>query len=247
MALQLTEYDIEYVSCTLVKGQVIADHLVEFPIEDDTLINPDFPDEGILQVDVEEDRPVWKMNFESAINSIESGIDAVLISPNERYYPIAAKVDFPYTNNVAEYEAYILGQQAAIDFKTKNAKLVPYHEYLEELEENFEKISFTYTLRIKNHFANALTMLASMVSITKENLIEPLEIEITKAPSTAARSRLPMESLGMQRSNTFCKLVNIRHLLTVTIGKHSGVSQHITLYRRSFNATLLRCVDENDA
>ncbi|PKI46860.1 hypothetical protein CRG98_032756 [Punica granatum] len=45
---QLTEYDIEYVSCTSVKGQAIADHLAEFPIEDHTPINPDFPDEGIL-------------------------------------------------------------------------------------------------------------------------------------------------------------------------------------------------------
>ncbi|PKI36196.1 hypothetical protein CRG98_043413, partial [Punica granatum] len=37
-------------------------------------------------------------------------------------------------------------------WKTKDAKLVPYHEYLEELAENFERISFTYTPRIKNQF-----------------------------------------------------------------------------------------------
>ncbi|PKI70492.1 hypothetical protein CRG98_009126 [Punica granatum] len=48
---QLTEYDIEYVSRTSVKGQAIADHLAEFPIEDSTPINPNFPDEEILQVD----------------------------------------------------------------------------------------------------------------------------------------------------------------------------------------------------
>ncbi|XP_031405832.1 protein ACCELERATED CELL DEATH 6-like [Punica granatum] len=68
-------------------------------------------------------------------------------------------------------------------WKTKDAKLVPYHEYLEELAENFEKISFTYTPRIKNQFTDALATLASMVSITKENLIEPLEIEIAKGPT----------------------------------------------------------------
>ncbi|PKI33233.1 uncharacterized protein LOC116205221 [Punica granatum] len=65
----------------------------------------------------------------------------------------------------------------------KDPKLVPYHEYLEELTENFENISFTYTLRMKNQFADALAMLASMVSITKENLIEPLEFEIAKGPA----------------------------------------------------------------
>ncbi|PKI48924.1 hypothetical protein CRG98_030700 [Punica granatum] len=116
-----------------------------------------------------------------------------------------SKVDFPCTNNVAEYEACILGLQAVIDFKvkelevfgdsmltifqtlgqwkTKDAKLVSYHEYLEELAENFKKISFTYTPRIKNQFVDALATLASMVSITKENLIEPLEIEIAKGPA----------------------------------------------------------------
>ncbi|PKI73122.1 hypothetical protein CRG98_006487, partial [Punica granatum] len=114
---QLTEYDIEYVSRTSVKGQVIADHLAEFPIEDHTPINPDFPDEGILQVDDEGEKSGWKMYFDGAVNSTGSGIGAVLISPDGHNYPVAAKIDFPCTNNVAEYEACILGLQAAIDFQ----------------------------------------------------------------------------------------------------------------------------------
>ncbi|PKI48751.1 hypothetical protein CRG98_030852, partial [Punica granatum] len=169
---QLMEYDIEYVSRPSVKGQPIADHLAEFPIEDNTPIIPNFPDEGILQVDGEDDKPEWKMYFDGAVNSTGSGIGAILISPDGCYYPVAAKIDFPCTNNVAEYEACILGLQAAIDFKvkelevfddsmltifqtlrqwkTKDAKLVPYHEYLERLTENFEDISFTYTPRLIN-------------------------------------------------------------------------------------------------
>ncbi|PKI52415.1 hypothetical protein CRG98_027196 [Punica granatum] len=164
---QLTEYDIEYVPRTSVKRQAIADHLAEFPINDDTPINKDFPDEGILQVDEEKDEPTWKI--------------------------------------VAEYEACILGLQAAIDFKvkelevfgdsmltifqtlgqwkTKDAKLVPYHEYLEELTKSFEKILFTYTPRAKNQFADALATLASMASISEGNIIEPLEIGVAKGPA----------------------------------------------------------------
>ncbi|XP_031392228.1 uncharacterized protein LOC116204285 [Punica granatum] len=142
------------------------------------------------------------MYFDGAVNSTGSGIGAILIFPDGRYYSVAAKVNFSCTNNVAEYEACILGLQAAIDFKVKelevfgdfmltifqtlgqwkikDAKLVPYDEYLEGLAENFEKISFTYTSRMKNQFADALATFASMVSITKKNLAEPLEIEITK-------------------------------------------------------------------
>ncbi|PKI58354.1 hypothetical protein CRG98_021229 [Punica granatum] len=48
-------------------------------------------------------------------------------------------------------------------WKTKDAKLVPYHEYLEGLTESFEYISFTYTPRMKNQFADALATLASMM------------------------------------------------------------------------------------
>ncbi|PKI74785.1 hypothetical protein CRG98_004803, partial [Punica granatum] len=88
---QLTEYDIEYVPRTSVKGQAIADLLAEFQIEDDTPINSDFLDEGILQVDEEEDKPAWKMYFNGAVNSTGFGIGAVLISPDGRYYSIAAK------------------------------------------------------------------------------------------------------------------------------------------------------------
>ncbi|PKI59574.1 hypothetical protein CRG98_020037 [Punica granatum] len=132
------------------------------------------------------------MYFDGAVNSTGSGIGAVLISPDGHYYLVAAKIDFPCTNNVAEYEACILGLQAAIDFKvkelevfgdsmltifqilgqwkTKDAKLVLYHEYLEKLTENFENISFTYTPRMTNQFADALAALASMANPWYENI-----------------------------------------------------------------------------
>ncbi|PKI60933.1 hypothetical protein CRG98_018679 [Punica granatum] len=162
---QLTEYDIEYVPRTLVKGQVIADNLVEFPIEDDTPINPDFADEGILQVDEDEDGTAWKMYFDGAVNST------------------SAAIDFKVKELEVFGDSMLTIFQTPGQWKTKDAKLVPYREYFEELAENFGKISFTYTPRIKNQFADALATLASMVSITKENLIEPLEIEIAKGPA----------------------------------------------------------------
>ncbi|XP_031398542.1 uncharacterized protein LOC116209127 [Punica granatum] len=272
---QLTEYNIEYVPRTSVKGQAITDHLAEFPIEDDALVNPDFLDEGVLQVDEEEDGIAWKMYFDGVVNSTGSGFSAVLISQNGRYYPIAAKIDFPCTNNVAKYKACILALQAAIDFKvkelevfgdsmlpifqtlgqwkTKDAKLVPYHEYLEELAENFKKISFTYTPQIKNQFADALATLASMVSITKENLIEPLEIEITKGSAHCdaieVTDKRPWyedikECLRTGQYSAFANRRDRKALRRLAV--HYFLTGE-TLYLRSFDATLLRCVDENEA
>ncbi|PKI77267.1 hypothetical protein CRG98_002336, partial [Punica granatum] len=209
---QLTEYDIEYVPRTSVKGQAIADHLAEFPIEDNTPINLDFPNEGILQVDEEEDGTAWKMYFDSAVNSTGSGIGAVLISPDGRYYPIAAKVHFPCTNNVAEYKAWILRLQAAIDFK----------------------------------FTDALATLASMVSVTKENLIEPLKIEIAKGPAHCDAIEVIDEQpwyediKGFLRTGQYPTFANRRDRKTLQrLTVHYFMSGE-TLYRRSFDATLLR-------
>ncbi|XP_031392169.1 uncharacterized protein LOC116204226 [Punica granatum] len=233
---QLTEYDIEYVFRTSIKGQAIADHLAEFPIEDDTPINSDFPDEGILQVDDEEDEPTWKMYFDGAVNSVGSGVGAVLISPDGHHYPVAAKVDFSCTNNMAEYE-------------TKDAKLIPYHEYLEELTKSFEKISFTYTPRTKNQFADALATLASMASITKGNLIEPLEIEIAKGPTycdaiEATDAKPWYEDIKhLLQTGQYPPFVDRRDRKTLRrLVVHYFLSGE-TLYRRSFDATLLRCID----
>ncbi|PKI58254.1 hypothetical protein CRG98_021336, partial [Punica granatum] len=265
---QLTEYDIDYVSHTSVKCQAITDHLAEFPIDDDMLINSDFPDEGILQLNNEESSPRWKMYFDSAVNSTRSGIGAVLISLEGHHFHIAAKIHFPCTNNIAKYKACILGLRVAVDlkvkelevfgdsiltifqtlkqWKTKDPKLVPYHEYLKELVENFEKVSFTYTPCMKNQFADALATLASIVSITKENLIEPLKFEIAQDPTHC-------DVIDVVDGKPW--YADIKYLLQTGqfpafIDRHDRrILQRIaanfflsgeTLYRRSFDTTLLR-------
>ncbi|PKI41723.1 hypothetical protein CRG98_037879, partial [Punica granatum] len=192
-ARELTEYHIEYVPRTSVKGQAIADHLAEFPIEDDTPINSDFPNEGILQVDSEENKFAWKMYFDGAVNSTGSSIGAVLISPDGRYYPIAAKVDFSCTNNVAEYEACILGLQAAIDFKIAKG---PAH--------------------------------CDAIAVTDEQpWYEDIKYFLQTGQYPAFTNRRDRKTLRRLAAHYFLS------------GK--------TLYRRSFDATLLRCVDEVEA
>ncbi|PKI42266.1 hypothetical protein CRG98_037338 [Punica granatum] len=188
-------------------------YLAEFPIEDSTSINPDFPDDGILQVDDEEEKPEWKMYFDGAVNSTGSDICAV----------------------------------------TKDAKLVPYHEYLERLAENFEDISFTYTPRMNNQFADALVTLASMVSITKENLIEPLKIEIAKGPAhcnaiEVSEAKPWYEDIkNFLRTGQYPPFTDRRDRKTLRrLAIHYFLSSEI-LYRRSFDSTLLQCIEEHES
>ena len=58
---------------------------------------------------------VGDFSFDGAANHQGKGIGAVLVSECGQHYPMAAKIQFNCTNNMAEYEACILGLKMAID------------------------------------------------------------------------------------------------------------------------------------
>ena len=49
------------------------------------------------------------MYFDGVSNSLGRGVGAMLISPEENHCLFIAKLRFDYTNNVAEYEACVMG------------------------------------------------------------------------------------------------------------------------------------------
>ena len=59
------------------------------------------------------------MYFDEASNALGRGVGVVLISPKGNHCPFTTKLSFDCTNNVAEYEACVLGLQAAIEKKIK--------------------------------------------------------------------------------------------------------------------------------
>ena len=76
----------------------------------------DFPDEDlmvVLQIEEEESpkEDGWKMYFDRASNALGRGVWTVLISPEGNHCPFTAKLSFDCTNNVAEYEACVMGLQ----------------------------------------------------------------------------------------------------------------------------------------
>ena len=53
------------------------------------------------------------MYFDGASTQISSGVGVVLISPSKENIHMSYKLDFKTTNNIAEYEALLLGVKAA--------------------------------------------------------------------------------------------------------------------------------------
>ncbi|XP_070030260.1 uncharacterized protein [Nicotiana sylvestris] len=80
-----------------------------------------------LREDITETYDDWMMFFDGAANFKGVGIGAVLVSEVRQHYPISAKLRFPCTNNMAEYEAWILGLNMAIGMNVQEL-LVPPNE-----------------------------------------------------------------------------------------------------------------------
>jgi len=132
----------------------------------------------------------WTMLFDGASNILGHGNWAILISLEKQYIPITARLCFDCTNNVAKYEACIIGLQAVVESKvkvlkvygdsalvihqlrgeweTRDAKLIPYQTHIKELVEQFDEITFDYISRGENQLANALTTLSSMFALSQD-------------------------------------------------------------------------------
>ena len=76
----LSKFDILFVARKAIKGQAIADYLVDYPSEQLELMDSEFPDEDVMTVN-EDDHCRWKLYFDGAANAIGSGIGTVLVSP----------------------------------------------------------------------------------------------------------------------------------------------------------------------
>ena len=161
----LSEFYILYVSQKAIKGSAIADFLAKRPNEEYEPMSFDFPNEDlmvVLQIDEEKtlEEDGWKMYFDGVSIALGHGVGVILISPEGNHCPFTAKLSFECTNNVAEYEACVLGLQTSIEKKikslnvyedsalvicqlngeweTRNSKLVPYQEFIKKLIEQFE-------------------------------------------------------------------------------------------------------------
>ncbi|XP_019244562.1 PREDICTED: uncharacterized protein LOC109224436 [Nicotiana attenuata] len=145
------------------------------------------------------------MFFDGAANFKGVGVGAVLVSESGQHYPISAKHRFPCTNNMAEYEACILGLKMAVDiniqellvigdsdllihqvqgeWNTKNTKILSYLHCVKELCKKFIKVDFKHVPRVQNEFADALATLSSVIQHPVKNYIDPIKVNVQGQPA----------------------------------------------------------------
>ena len=106
----LGAFDIKYMPCTSIKGQVLADLVAEFtePLVEE--LEPAKNMDGKLVGTISQyGLSPWEVYVDGALNQKGSGVGLVLISPEKIIIEKFLRLDFSATNNEAEYEALMMG------------------------------------------------------------------------------------------------------------------------------------------
>ncbi|GJY15507.1 reverse transcriptase domain-containing protein [Tanacetum coccineum] len=109
--LELEGNDIQYRPRTAIKGQILADFIVERPEEES-------PDE--LMTEPEEIPEPWTLFTDGSSCIDGSGAGLILTNPEGVEFTYAMRFTFEATNNEAEYEALIAGLRIAEQMGIKN-------------------------------------------------------------------------------------------------------------------------------
>ncbi|GJY43834.1 reverse transcriptase domain-containing protein [Tanacetum coccineum] len=173
-----------------VKGQILADFIVERPEED----SPDTP------MEEEEELPEpWILFTDGSSCTDGSGAGLILTNPEGMEFTYALRFRFDATNNEAEYEALIAGLriaeqmgvknlQANVDsrlvanqvngtYVAKEADMIRYLEKVKALTGSFKAFTIKQIPRSENKKADALSKIAStsFAHLSKQVLVEELK------------------------------------------------------------------------
>ncbi|GKB01233.1 reverse transcriptase domain-containing protein [Tanacetum coccineum] len=187
---ELEGYDIQYRPRTAIKGQILADFIVERPEEES-------PDELMAEPEVLPEP--WTLFTDGSSCVDGSGAGLILTNPEGAEFTYAMRFRFEATNNEAEYEALIAGLriaekmgiknlQANVDSKlvanqvngsyiAKESGMVQYLNKVKTLAKSFKEFSIKQIPRSENKKADALSKIAStsFAHLNKQVLVEELK------------------------------------------------------------------------
>ncbi|GJU44958.1 reverse transcriptase domain-containing protein [Tanacetum coccineum] len=154
-SIELGEYAIHYRPRVSVKGQILADFIVERPKED----SPDTP------MEEEEKLPEpWILFTDGSSCTDGSGAGLILTNPEGMEFTYALRFRFDATNNEAEYEALIvdrLANQVNGTYVAKEANMIRYLEKVKALTGGFKAFTIKQIPRSKNKKVDALSKIDS--------------------------------------------------------------------------------------
>ncbi|XP_074556483.1 uncharacterized protein LOC141812342 [Curcuma longa] len=135
----------------------------------------------------------WKAYVDGAANKQGSGVGVVLVSPKGEEIRLAVRLGFRASNNEAEYEAVLMGLQAARrqvegNYEIKNDRLRRYAEAFAKLKMEFKEVKLNKIPRGENSKADELARAwrAQLLEWTEEKPITQVAwiAQIDQPPKT---------------------------------------------------------------
>ncbi|XP_010277058.1 PREDICTED: uncharacterized protein LOC104611621 [Nelumbo nucifera] len=210
-------------------------------------LSEDLLDDKVLYVEVA--KP-WQLYFDRASSKQEARIGIVFVTPSGELIPYSFSLTSLCSNNIAEYEAIIVGLEIAREmniehlqvygdsqlvviqlnelYGVKHLTLIPYFKKAKELVTQFTNISIGYIPRSENDKADALAKLAASLILPEE---KELQITIGERRILPSYRIIPIDP--RRSANVQCQAVHFRYI--------NG-----TLYGKSIDGILLKCLSEDE-
>ncbi|XP_039683800.1 uncharacterized protein [Medicago truncatula] len=257
-ALALTEYSQTCQSLKAVKGQIVADFIVDHSVD------------KVLTTEIK-NHP-WKLYFNGSSHKNGTGVGIMIISPKHHVFKYMFRINQFCSNNEAEYEALITGLEIALELGAKSIEikgdselvlrqmtkeykcvkesLVTYHAMASRLLKQFTHVEIRHIPRMENQDANDLAQRACGYKIPKDQMQEPIEIRNRRNSMQSFSSKSLTPKLGGTEAcqkvqylenpdGTTCRKVKYRALSYVIMGNE--------LFKKTSEGVLLKCLGETDA
>ncbi|XP_050877174.1 uncharacterized protein LOC127080931 [Lathyrus oleraceus] len=274
-ALGLTEFSLTYMPLKVVKGQVVADFIVDYSIDADAL--------NYVQLGS------WKLYFDVSSHKNGTGVGVIDISPNKIPMTFQYKVEGICSNNEAEYKSLIAGlemllelgatkveimedlelviKQITKEYRYVKENLIMYFIISSRLLKRFKMVYIRHIPQIENMIANDLAQIASGYKILKEKLHKVIELRGKVVATRLTPFDLEKTRLGCVDEGNF-EILAIDSLADEDWGKPivvylqnptastdrrtryralSYVLLGSELFKKSLEGILLKCLSESEA
>ena len=104
-----------------VKSQAIADLLAQFLREEEFPLDDEVPGDVAMAREVREQ---WVMKFNGSSTTQSGGVGIVLYHKEDKAVALSFKLEFSYSNNTAEYEAYLTRLAMALKMGIKHLRVM---------------------------------------------------------------------------------------------------------------------------
>ncbi|XP_070020849.1 uncharacterized protein [Nicotiana sylvestris] len=224
----------------VVKGQALADFLADHPIPDDWELIDELPNEDTMVVKVQ---PPWKMYFDGAVHRGGAGAGVVFVTPQ------------------VFDDSQLVVNQLLGSYEVKKSELRLYHDYAKKLMGWLGDVTIQHVQRKENKKADALAALASFLTLPDQVQVTVCQKWVVPLPNEAEGeekelkhlvvvSKVEKEEWRQPIIDYLCYGILSENPQRITEICHRAprfLYYKDTLYRRSFEGVLLRCLGEDEA